>query len=177
MAPSELKDARLAARMMPPGQCLLRAAGWMRQSHAYSSFTPDARSRWRGRTADSFTQDYRVSIRLFGFGKAWPHRPHVDRSRSDSNRCAVGHAGASRQLWKYLDDGSAPAPDWRSLSFNDTAWQTGTAQLGYGDGDEATVVSYGPDPAAKYITTYFRRTFSVDNPSRFAGLQLRMLAR
>jgi hypothetical protein len=29
-------------------------------------------------------------------------------------------------------------------------------QLGYGDNDEATVVSYGPSSTSKYVTTYFR---------------------
>ena len=42
--------------------------------------------------------------------------------------------------------------------------------MGYGDGDEATVVSYGPNASAKYITTYFRKTISVSNPSGFASI-------
>jgi len=37
----------------------------------------------------------------------------------------------------------------------------GSGQLGYGDGDEATVLSFGPDAKNKYITTYFRHTFDV----------------
>src|SRR5256886_3347641 len=51
----------------------------------------------------------------------------------------------------------------------------GPAQLGYGDGDEATVVSYGRDASAKNITTYFRRTFAVSNPAQNASLVLRIL--
>jgi hypothetical protein len=76
--------------------------------------------------------------------------------------------------WRYLDDGSNQGTAWRASSFNDTAWATGSAQLGYGDGDEATVVNFG-DPTAKHVTTYFRRTFSVANPSEFASLTLRLL--
>ena len=45
--------------------------------------------------------------------------------------------------------------------FNDSTWASGPAELGYGDGDEATTVSYGPSSSNKYITTYFRRTFTV----------------
>jgi hypothetical protein len=52
---------------------------------------------------------------------------------------------------------------------------SGPAQLGYGDGDEATVVGYGGNPGAKQITTYFRRSFSVANPSQFSTLNLRLL--
>ena len=35
--------------------------------------------------------------------------------------------------------------------------------MGYGDGDEVTVVGYGPDENDKYITTYFRHMFTVNN--------------
>ena len=55
------------------------------------------------------------------------------------------------------------------------AWTSGPAQLGYGDGDEATTVGYGSDPNNKYITTYFRKTFTVANPSQFNGLTLDLL--
>jgi hypothetical protein len=72
--------------------------------------------------------------------------------------------------WKYLDNGSDQGTAWRGSSFNDASWVSGNAQLGYGDGDEATVVSYGSDANAKYITTYFRKTISVSNPSGFASI-------
>ncbi len=85
---------------------------------------------------------------------------------------ALSPAGAT---WKYLDDGSNPGLAWKSSGFDDSAWAAGPAQLGYGDGDEATVVSFGPDPNAKHITTYLRRSFSVSNAARIGGLLLRLL--
>jgi hypothetical protein len=78
-------------------------------------------------------------------------------------------------VWKYLDNGSDQQTAWRNPGFNDTSWAAGPAQLGYGDGDEATVVGYGPDANNKYITTYFRRRFSVSNPGSFTNLLLRLL--
>jgi hypothetical protein len=69
--------------------------------------------------------------------------------------------------WKYLDNGSNQGTSWRSPSFYDGAWKTGTAQLGYGDGDETTVVSFGPNVSNKYITTYFRKTVNISNPSQY----------
>ncbi len=63
--------------------------------------------------------------------------------------------------WKYFDQGSLPASNWQVENFNDGIWQQGVAELGYGDGDEATVVSYGPNIGDKFITTYFRKTFTV----------------
>lgn len=78
-------------------------------------------------------------------------------------------------LWKYLDNGSDQGTGWRLLSFDDSAWNAGNAQLGYGDGDEATVVSFGPDSNNKYCTTYFRKVFSVTNASSYSSLVLRIL--
>ncbi|MBL7942114.1 MAG: CotH kinase family protein, partial [Flavobacteriales bacterium] len=62
--------------------------------------------------------------------------------------------------WKFLDNGSNQGTDWTAIDFDDAGWSTGTADFGYGDGDETTVVSYGPNSNNKYITTYFRKEFS-----------------
>jgi hypothetical protein len=77
--------------------------------------------------------------------------------------------------WKYLDNGSDQGTAWRATSFNDSTWPSGPAQLGYGDGDEATTLSFGPDSSNKFITTYFRRAFSVTNAAAFNALTLRLL--
>lgn len=71
--------------------------------------------------------------------------------------------------WKYLDNGSNQGTAWPAISFSDAAWASGNAQLGYGDGDEATVLSYGPDAGNKYITTYFRKMISIANPSAYSS--------
>jgi hypothetical protein len=67
---------------------------------------------------------------------------------------------AANATWRYLDNGTTPAPSWTGEGFDDSAWASGPAQLGFGDGDESTVVSFGPNPNAKFITTYFRTTFN-----------------
>jgi hypothetical protein len=77
--------------------------------------------------------------------------------------------------WCYLDDGSNQGTAWRLPGYDDSLWATGPAQFGYGEGDEATVVSYGPDPENRYITTYFRHTFSVPAPGAFTTLSLDLL--
>lgn len=69
--------------------------------------------------------------------------------------------------WKYLDNGSNQGFLWKNVGFDDSGWSTGNAQLGYGDGDEATSVSYGADPNNKYITTYFRKEITIGNTSNF----------
>ncbi len=64
--------------------------------------------------------------------------------------------------WKYLDNGSDQGTAWRSLSYDDSDWNSGLAELGYGDNDEATEVGFGPNSGSKYITTYFRKTINLD---------------
>ena len=77
--------------------------------------------------------------------------------------------------WKYLDNGSNQGTAWRATAFSDASWASGPAQLGYGDGDESTVVSYGPNASSKYVTTYFRKSFTVTNPAQFTSLLVNLL--
>lgn len=65
--------------------------------------------------------------------------------------------------WQYHKGLTAnPPANWRLNSFNtatDTvAWQQGAASIGYGDGDDATVLS---DMSGNYSTVYFRKQFSI----------------
>lgn len=76
-------------------------------------------------------------------------------------------------VWRYLDTGEDAGTAWRAVDFDDASWLYGPAELGYGDGDEATVVrSSGVN--GRIITTYFRRGFALDNPSDYAGLTVRL---
>ncbi|NHM08065.1 hypothetical protein G4D82_12605 [Flavobacterium sp. CYK-4] len=70
--------------------------------------------------------------------------------------------------WKYLDNGTDQGTTWPNNNFDDSLWPSANAEFGYGDGDETTVVSYGTDPNAKYLTTYFRKTFTVNNPAAYS---------
>ena len=74
--------------------------------------------------------------------------------------------------WRYLDDGSDQGMAWRAPEFDDSSWVEGRAVLGYGDGDVQTKVSFGSNSLVKHVTTYFRRSFDVANPSLFPGAKL-----
>jgi len=74
--------------------------------------------------------------------------------------------------WKYLDDGTDQGTGWTGTGFNDAAWASGAAELGYGDADETTVVSFGPDTNNKYPTTYFRHSFNVPDHTLYSDLAL-----
>ena len=77
--------------------------------------------------------------------------------------------------WKYRDESSAPDNTWKNVGYNDAGWKTGNAQFGYGDGDENTVISYGPDSQNKYITSYYRQSFQITNPADINQLKLRLM--
>ena len=77
--------------------------------------------------------------------------------------------------WKYAANGSDQGLLWRTLTFDDSNWAEGFSELGYGDGDENTEVSFGSDPNQKHITTYFRRAFHIDDVSKYESLMLHLL--
>ena len=91
--------------------------------------------------------------------------------------------------WKYLANGTAApqdagitAADWRHAAFIDAAWAVGGAELGYGDGDETTIVEdnatagYVATDTDRYITTYFRRKFDyVGSTDLVSALKVRAI--
>jgi uncharacterized protein YjiK len=79
-----------------------------------------------------------------------------------------------QSVWKYLDNGTNQGTAWRAPGFDDSTWAQGAAELGYGDGDEATVVGYGGNPSARYITTYFRKNFTVTGAAAYTSANLRV---
>jgi len=74
--------------------------------------------------------------------------------------------------WDYLDTGaSLNRKPWTTIDYDDSDWKSGKAELGYGDGDEATAVDRGGDTSTKFHTTiYFRKTFQMDHPANKALL-------
>ncbi|MBK7649433.1 MAG: CotH kinase family protein [Flammeovirgaceae bacterium] len=77
--------------------------------------------------------------------------------------------------WRFSDAATAPPANWNQPSFNDAAWASGAAQLGYGDNDEATILSFGGNSSNKTPSYYFRTTFDVVDPTALSGLQARLL--
>ncbi len=75
--------------------------------------------------------------------------------------------------WRYNDTGANLGTAWRATAYSDATWLSGIAPLGYGDGDEATVLSYGASSSNRYVTYYFRRSFTVSSPSTISALTLR----
>lgn len=75
--------------------------------------------------------------------------------------------------WRYYDQGTiSGGTTWRGTNFNDSTWSSGAAPLGYGDDNIVTTVGFGPSATARYITTWFRHAFVVDDPAVFAAVTL-----
>ena len=84
-------------------------------------------------------------------------------------------------LWSLLARiGGTLIPVWtrvrpgRTGAFSDSSCNSGPAQLGLGEWDEATIVNGGPS-SARFTTTYFRQTFSVTDPAAFTNLAMWLL--
>jgi len=74
--------------------------------------------------------------------------------------------------WDYLDDGSDQGTAWTANGFVTAGWYAGAAELGYGDNDEATTVEFGGDDNNKFVTTYFRHEFNIDDPASLLRFDL-----
>ncbi len=85
------------------------------------------------------------------------------------------HAGPDGTVWSYYVDLADPAAGWMEPGFDAGAWPTGAGQLGYGDGDEETVVGWGGDSQNKNITTYFRTTIDLDIAVAVSDVMIRMI--
>lgn len=84
--------------------------------------------------------------------------------------------------WKYLDDGSDQTNLWIAEDYDDSGWHGPQAtRLGYGgDGETLPAVGYiDTDPVAtgtqRNITTYFRHTFTVADPTKYSQLRISLL--
>ena len=124
-------------------------------------------------TADSIT------IELFANGGDWEGGDDeswaIDNLEVNVYTAVASELIAAGAVWNYLDDGSDQGREWISPDYDDSQWASGPAQLGYGDGDEATIVRFGEDADEKHPTTYFRHRFRVDNPMEFESLGIRLL--
>ncbi len=76
------------------------------------------------------------------------------------------------ETWKYLKGTAEPPADWKNQGFNDASWPSGAAGIGYGDNDDATVLT---DMQNSYLTIYCRKTFNLADRSSVNELVLSVL--
>lgn len=76
-------------------------------------------------------------------------------------------------VWSYLDAGAVPGPGWTEPAFDDSAWSTGPAPMGYGQDDLATTLR--PSPSDDSVTTWFRGTLTVYQLERVTRARLGLI--
>jgi len=65
----------------------------------------------------------------------------------------------AEDAWRYRPGLTAPPAGWNTYGFNDSGWSQGFGGIGYGDGDDNTVIS-------QVGSVYLRRAFYVDDTSK-----------
>ena len=61
--------------------------------------------------------------------------------------------------WKYILPNTQPSDSWKNQSFDTSSWLEGPSGIGYGDGDDATVIQQS-------ISVYMRKEFQVVDTSQ-----------
>jgi hypothetical protein len=92
-------------------------------------------------------------------GSVW--RWFTDAVGLGSSEIVAGHENWSAANWKHPD-------------FDDSSWKEGPAQLGYGEGDEATIIPYGPNANQKWTASYFRHRFSLAATQDIVAVEVRV---
>ena len=73
--------------------------------------------------------------------------------------------------WSYYYNNDMPAANWYASNFDDAAWNTGKGKFGYGSSSTYTTpLDYGTDSENKYITSYFRSNFTINDLGQFEKL-------
>jgi hypothetical protein len=89
---------------------------------------------------------------------------------------ATGYlAIAPKSAWAYSDTGANLGTAWRQPGYNDRGWKSGAGPLGFGDALIATKLAFGTTPKDKYITYYFRKTFTITDTQIINSLTLHAL--
>jgi hypothetical protein len=77
-----------------------------------------------------------------------------------SNSTNVRNVVALGASWRYFKGLSDPGAGWATPAYNDAAWLTGPSGFGFGDNDDATVLS---DMQNNYSTVFTRASFPLYN--------------
>jgi VCBS repeat-containing protein len=149
--------------------------------------------RFAVRDGQNTSNDATVSVQVSAVNDA--PRPAADNYSVVENTTLVADRLAASEseilfprgsVWRYLDNGTDEGSAWRTAGYDDSAWVREDnpfnlgAEYGYGDAGqenrpERTVVGFGPNPQQKYITTYFRRFFQLEDASAVTALTVWLL--
>ena len=98
-----------------------------------------------------------------------------NRSASTPATTAVATEPADATLigsgssWSYFYSAIDPAPGWQAPDYDASSWQTGLAPLGWGQAILGTTLTAA---APKPLTSYFRRSFTIADPSEIGAIEV-----
>ena len=61
-------------------------------------------------------------------------------------------------MWRYFEGNYEPDTNWRKINFDDSNWLQGQGGIGYGDGDDSTIIN-------PVTSLYLRKTFTIVDTS------------
>ncbi|MFV0426430.1 MAG: fibronectin type III domain-containing protein [Beutenbergiaceae bacterium] len=79
---------------------------------------------------------------------------------------------AADAQWRWLGTPTEWPDGWLADDFDDSAWATGQAPLGFGHSTIATSIDPGPPNSLRPLSTIFRHTFTVEDPALLSDLRL-----
>ncbi|WP_275900273.1 polysaccharide deacetylase family protein [Pyxidicoccus trucidator] len=83
---------------------------------------------------------------------------------------ALGRVVRFGDAWRYEASGVDPGPGWFLPDFEDSHWSTGPGELGYGDGDEGTVLLR---TFSAQSSVYFRKKVTLTGPVSSVTMRIR----
>lgn len=106
----------------------------------------------------------------------------------EANLGAISQPGSAQEVtlmtlgsqWRYDDSSGDLGTAWREPSFDDSTWSSGAAPLGYGGitdsdtGESHAIVTDVNNNRPRQPTTYFRRTFEVEDATTYIELLLKI---
>ena len=79
--------------------------------------------------------------------------------------------------WQFFRGVVEPSADWASPDFDDGDWEVGATGIGYGDGDDATILDdmrqAGANPG--YLAVFTRKNFRISDPGSIESLRLNVV--
>lgn len=97
---------------------------------------------------------------------------HPDDDKAIPDPYAQSLLIATGSEWLFKKGDTAPASDWFQPGFTPGQdWLNGTAGIGYGDGDDTTIID---DMRQNYSSLYFRKNFVVSEASAIDELTVRI---
>ncbi|MGC4110223.1 MAG: PKD domain-containing protein [Nocardioides sp.] len=83
---------------------------------------------------------------------------------------------ADNASWLYKYDSTATPSGWNGIAFNDSAWSSGAAPLGFGSASIATNLDTFGATSNRPITSYYRKSFQITDKTQVTSLVLNTAA-